>query len=183
MIQAFELVLKRWQNNIPEYLISPLTTGFRIISIGVVKDRTKPHFFGMLISSVKSVPSLVSGAGDLVGGAVAKGCGQVFCGVTCCMATAYIGHVACEGTGVGYQKGDDGTVKVFVDYRLRGAPEMWGQVKDDVQSVKAMITRQGDVEKVDSNPSDPQAEALSNSRSEGGEIEVEGKSETDKKTD
>ncbi|WP_419833592.1 DNA ligase LigA-related protein [Endozoicomonas atrinae] len=31
--------MKRWQNNIPEYLISPLTTGFRKISIGVVKDR------------------------------------------------------------------------------------------------------------------------------------------------
>ncbi|WP_419834430.1 hypothetical protein [Endozoicomonas atrinae] len=30
--------MKRWQNNIPEYLISPLTTGFRKISIGVVKD-------------------------------------------------------------------------------------------------------------------------------------------------
>ncbi len=41
MIQAFELVLKRWQNNIPEYLISPLTTGFRKISIGVVKDSNK----------------------------------------------------------------------------------------------------------------------------------------------
>ncbi|WP_419831798.1 hypothetical protein [Endozoicomonas atrinae] len=34
--------MKRWQNNIPEYLISPLTTGFRKISIGVVKDRNKP---------------------------------------------------------------------------------------------------------------------------------------------
>ncbi|WP_419832429.1 hypothetical protein [Endozoicomonas atrinae] len=33
-----QLLLKRWQNNIPEYLISPLTTGFRKISIGVVKD-------------------------------------------------------------------------------------------------------------------------------------------------
>ncbi|WP_419834242.1 hypothetical protein [Endozoicomonas atrinae] len=32
--------MKRWQNNIPEYLISPLTTGFRKISIGVVKDRS-----------------------------------------------------------------------------------------------------------------------------------------------
>ncbi|WP_419833599.1 hypothetical protein [Endozoicomonas atrinae] len=32
--------MKRWQNNIPEYLISPLTTGFRKISIGVVKDST-----------------------------------------------------------------------------------------------------------------------------------------------
>ncbi|WP_419833963.1 hypothetical protein [Endozoicomonas atrinae] len=35
--------MKRWQNNIPEYLISPLTTGFRKISIGVVKDRYKDH--------------------------------------------------------------------------------------------------------------------------------------------
>jgi len=43
VVKAFELVLvlKRWQNNIPEYLISPLTTGFRKISIGVVKDSFK----------------------------------------------------------------------------------------------------------------------------------------------
>ncbi|WP_419834273.1 hypothetical protein [Endozoicomonas atrinae] len=34
--------MKRWQNNIPEYLISPLTTGFRKISIGVVKDSKIP---------------------------------------------------------------------------------------------------------------------------------------------
>ncbi|MEL7047672.1 MAG: RAP domain-containing protein [Pseudomonadota bacterium] len=36
--------MKRWQNNIPEYLISPLTTGFRKISIGVVKDSS--HYVG-----------------------------------------------------------------------------------------------------------------------------------------
>ncbi|WP_419832552.1 hypothetical protein [Endozoicomonas atrinae] len=36
--------MKRWQNNIPEYLISPLTTGFRKISIGVVKDSTTSAF-------------------------------------------------------------------------------------------------------------------------------------------
>ncbi|WP_419831505.1 AAA family ATPase [Endozoicomonas atrinae] len=43
--------MKRWQNNIPEYLISPLTTGFRKISIGVVKDR---YIFSGLPASGKS---------------------------------------------------------------------------------------------------------------------------------
>ncbi|WP_419835252.1 diguanylate cyclase [Endozoicomonas atrinae] len=55
MIQAFELVLKRWQNNIPEYLISPLTTGFRKISIGVVKDRCEQVTISLGVSSC--VPS------------------------------------------------------------------------------------------------------------------------------
>ncbi|WP_419833100.1 hypothetical protein [Endozoicomonas atrinae] len=40
--------MKRWQNNIPEYLISPLTTGFRKISIGVVKDSLYLGFFEFL---------------------------------------------------------------------------------------------------------------------------------------
>ncbi|WP_419832880.1 hypothetical protein [Endozoicomonas atrinae] len=39
--------MKRWQNNIPEYLISPLTTGFRKISIGVVKDSDKVRARGL----------------------------------------------------------------------------------------------------------------------------------------
>ncbi len=56
MIQAFELVLKRWQNNIPEYLISPLTTGFRKISIGVVKDSRYlvGKLFGKLMTKAES---------------------------------------------------------------------------------------------------------------------------------
>ncbi|WP_419835225.1 hypothetical protein [Endozoicomonas atrinae] len=41
--------MKRWQNNIPEYLISPLTTGFRKISIGVVKDSFTLAFLSFCI--------------------------------------------------------------------------------------------------------------------------------------
>ncbi|WP_419835348.1 hypothetical protein [Endozoicomonas atrinae] len=64
--------MKRWQNNIPEYLISPLTTGFRKISIGVVKDRCRiyPFFcaFGRHIDMVKNIHGIDEKLIDLLRG-------------------------------------------------------------------------------------------------------------------
>ena len=98
-----------------------------------------PDLSGMLVSTVKSVPDLLLGAGSIVSGSCMKGCGQVFCGVTCCAASSYVGHVACERTGIGAQKGDDGSVMVSVDFKMRSPSEMLGQIKDDGKYLKAML--------------------------------------------
>ena len=129
----------------------------------------------MLVSSVKSVPSIVTGSGDIIAGAVAHGCGQLFCGVTCCAVTAYVGHVACEGTGVGFQKGEDGSVKMFVDYQLRSSSEMRAQVQEDVKSIKAMITRQGDVGGTELKQPDSQESADTGDEADNAEVKADKK--------